>query len=73
MKIYTIEHGQGGWDSFHGHVIVANSEQEVRDIAKEKSADEGEEVWDTADVLECGDYTCDRKEPFVLLSDFNAG
>ena len=73
MKIYTIEHEVFNYDANMGHVIVANSELEVREIAKQNSCDEGEDVWDTAKVEECGDYTCHRTEPFILLSDFRAG
>ena len=73
MKIYTIKHEVFNYDAYLGHVIVANSEDEVREIAKNKSADEGKEVWETAKVEEHGDYTCHRTEPFVLLSDFRAG
>lgn len=74
MKIYTIETGQSrGYDIYLGHVIVANDEAEVRQLAKNESADEGGKIWDSAKVTECGDYTCDRTEPFILLSDFNAG
>ena len=73
MKIYTIEHEEFNYDAYLGHVIVANSEDEVREIAKSNSADEGKEVWNTAKVEECGEYTCHRTEPFVLLSDFRAG
>jgi len=73
MKIFTIEHTEFCYDSYGGHVIVANSEEEVRAIAKNKAADEGQEVWNTAKVEVCGDYTCHRTEPFILLSDFRAG
>jgi hypothetical protein len=55
------------------HVVVANSEEEVRQLAKGISADEGKDVWDNAKVEECGVYTCHRTEPFILLSDFRAG
>ena len=34
MKIYTIEHEEFNYDAYLGHVIVANSEDEVREIAK---------------------------------------
>ena len=73
MKIYTIEHEVFNYDAYLGHVIVANSEDEVREIAKSKSEDEGKDIWNTAKVEEHGDYTCHRTEPFVLLSDFRAG
>ena len=74
MKIYTIEQqGDFCYDSYGGHIIVANSEKEVIKIAMKKSADEGKEVWKTAKIEECGDYTCHRTEPFILMSDFRAG
>ena len=73
MNIYTIKHENFEYDSYMGHVIVANSELEVREITKKKSADEGKEVWETAKIEECGKYTCHRTEPFILLSDFRAG
>lgn len=73
MKIYTIKHDQVDYDAYLGHVIVANSEDEVREIAKNKSADEGKEIWDSAKVEEHGFYTCHRTEPFILLSDFHNG
>lgn len=73
MNIYTIEHENFQYDSYMGHVIVANSETEVREIAKKEARNEGEEVWETTKVEECGKYTCDRIEPFILLSDFQAG
>jgi hypothetical protein len=73
MKIYTIKHKVFKHDAYLGHVIVANSEDEVREIAKSKSADEGKDVWNAAIVEEHGDYTCQRTEPFILLSDFQAG
>lgn len=73
MKIFIIEHDEFCYDSYGGHVIVANKVKEVREIAKNKAADEGQEVWNTATVVICGEYTGDRKEPFILLSSFRAG
>lgn len=73
MKIYTIEHKEFEYDSFLGHVIVANNEKEVIELAKKDNADEGEKVWDTATIEKHGDYTCDRTKPFILMSDFRAG
>ena len=73
MKIYTIEHSEFNYDAYMGHTVVANFELEVREIAKSKSADEGKYVWEKAEVLECGEYTGRRTEPFILMSDFNAG
>ncbi len=73
MKIFTIKHQETDYDCYLGHTIVANTAEEVRKIAKSKSADEGREIWDTAEVIECGIYTCHRTKPFILMSDFNAG
>lgn len=73
MKIYTIKHKSTLHDAYHGHVIVANSQSEVRQIAESKSGDEGKDIWKTADVVCHGTYTGVNKRPFILLSDFNAG
>ena len=73
MKIYTIEHEKFNYDAYMGHTVVANSELEVRELAKRISADEGEEIWDSAKIEEHGEYTCHRTEPFILMSDFRAG
>jgi hypothetical protein len=73
MKIFLITHNEFGYDSYSGHVVVANSEEEVRILAKKDSADEGELVWDTANVSIVGEYSGDKTDPFILLSDFHAG
>ena len=73
MKIYTIEHKNLSYDAYMGHTVVANSESEVRELAKGISADEGKAIWDSAKVEEHGEYTCHRTEPFILMSDFRAG
>lgn len=73
MKIYLIEHKKTDFDCYMGHVIVANNETEVRELAKKGYADEGEDVWNKATVTEEGNYSGKIKKPFKLLSDFNAG
>lgn len=73
MKIYKVEHDKFEYDSFMGHVIVANSKEEARQIAKIKHADEGTRAWDNAEIEECGEYTGEKTDPFILLSDFHAG
>lgn len=77
MKIYAIwrMHGEHDWvyDCNNAHVIVANNEYEVRDLAIKKAADEGEEVWKNAPIQVFGDYTGSLTEPFILLTDFHAG
>ena len=73
MKIYKIEHDEFGYDIYFAHIIVANSKFEVVLMAKNKAAEEGAKIWDTAKIEECGEYTGAMTEPFILLSDFNAG
>ena len=73
MKIFLITHDKWGYDCYSGHVIVANNENEVRELAKKGSADEGNDIWDIATVTIEGDYTGNKTEPFKLLSDFHAG
>lgn len=73
MKIFSIKHNKMGYDYFSGHIIVANDEIEVRQIAKKCSADEGIGAWDAAAVTIEGEYTGEKKEPFMLLSSFHAG
>ena len=73
MKIYTIGHEEFEYDAYMGHVVVANNELEVRELAKKVSVFEGEIVWETAKIEQHGDYTCHRTEPFILLSNYRAG
>lgn len=73
MKIFKISHDNKRYDFFLGHVIVANNVQEVINLAKHVSADEGISIWDEAIVSEVGNYTGEIRDPFILLSDFNAG
>jgi len=73
MKIFSITHNRWGYDCYSGHIIVANNENEVRELAKKVSAGEGNDIWDVATVMIEGDYTGNKTEPFKLLSDFNAG
>ena len=73
MKIYLIKHDQIHYDGFMQHVIIANSEQEVREIAKNQCANERTEVWNTAIVDEVSAYSGKNTKPFILLSNFNAG
>lgn len=74
MNIYLIEHEKFDiYDAYSGHVVAANNKKEVIDIAKEGSADEGKEIWDTAKITLQGKYTGVNKKPFKILSDFMAG
>lgn len=73
MNIFSIKHDQGGYDRYRGHIIVANNEEEVRNLAKEEAAEEGVDIWDTATIKVEGNYTGNKTEPFIVLSDFLAG
>ena len=72
MKIYLIEHKEFNYDAYMGHVIVANNEIEVIELAKKVSADEGKDIWGKATITEEGNYSGIKTEPFKLLSDFHA-
>lgn len=73
MNIYLIKHDEQGYDYCLGHVIIAHDEEEVIDIAKQGHSDEGRAVWDTAFVELLGEYTGERLEPIIILTDFKAG
>lgn len=74
MKIYTIEHhGKFCYDSHLEHVIVADNHEQVIELAISNAGDEGAEIWKTATITEHGTYTGDKKEPFVLLSEYASG
>jgi len=73
MKIYLIYVSGVGYDSYNAHVIVANNEKEVIELAKKQSADEGEDVWNTAKISDQGVYMGVEVDKFILLSSFNAG
>lgn len=73
MKIFVITHTNYGYDVYNGHVVIANDESEVRQLAKSLACGEGEDVWDVAEIQQVGIYIDSKKEPFILLSDFSAG
>ena len=74
MKIYKLTQCENTrCDMVTGFVIVANSEEEARGVARDKCADEGPEVWDFAETEEVGTYTGQATTPFVLMADINNG
>lgn len=73
MKIYKITIDNYSYDCYGWHVIIANSQTEVIDIAKTASADEWKEIWETARIEILWEYAWPNTEPFIALSDFNAG
>lgn len=73
MNIYTIKNDIDVYDCFRAHVIVANSEHEVRSIAKINAKDEGKDIWETARIEIIGAYTGNAIYPHIILSDFFNG
>ena len=73
MKIYLISTDAWTWDCYSDHVIAANSEKEVRELAQDSAADEGSSIWLTAPVILLGDYKGLNQTPFIILSSFHAG
>ena len=75
MNIYliTCDTEEVEYNYYSGHVIVANNEQEVREIAKLLSINEGKEVWDKAHIKIISEYIGDKQIPAVILSSFHAG
>jgi hypothetical protein len=74
MNIYLIE--RDAFDflicEYNAHVIVANDEVEVRKVAKRTDSNK-ETDWDKAKITLQGIYTGERKNPFIILSDFDNG
>ena len=74
MRIYKISHEEYSYDSYNGHVIVANTKDEVRDLAMSICANEGKDIWIEAGIIKIyGEYTGEHKVPFIIMSSFNAG
>lgn len=74
MLIYkiSIDLGFDIYDAYDSHIIVADTEKTVRNLASDISADEGQNVWKTAKIEICGNYTSKETLPFILSSSFNA-
>lgn len=73
MRIYLISIGVKDWDCYDSHIIIANTKSEVRKFAIDKFADEGKEIWETANIEILGKYKGSNNKPFIALSSFNAG
>ena len=73
MKLYLLATNIGGYDSYDGHVIAAESEHEARLFAIEEAAEEGVKAWNTenSSIKIIADHT---NEPAgIILSSFNGG
>ena len=73
MKIYDISIDDYGYDRNDQFIIVANNENEVRELAMSNAADEGANAWTDADLTKEGNYTGKETKPFILCKSFNAG
>jgi hypothetical protein len=60
-----------GWDEYEGKIVRASSEQEARDIANQKTGDEGQ-IWSNPERVTC--EPCDAEGASgALLEAFRAG
>lgn len=75
MKIYLIEkpYEYYDYDTYRRFVIVANSKEETIKIAQSEVCNEPIELWSYSKITECGVYTGNETEPFILLSDYLRG
>lgn len=74
MPIYHIEQTEvDSYDMHSAHVIIANNEEEVRQLAKKEAGSEGPEVWDTAKITKVGLCLDVFEHPYILLSSYHAG
>ena len=58
------------YDAF---VIVANCEDEARELAINEANHQPSQPWEQADIEELGEYIGSHQNPFVLLGSYNAG
>lgn len=73
-KVYLISRPDAdiGYDEYDSFIVVARDESEVRNLAKVEVGDEGEAVWDTAEITLIADKCADN-QPRTVLGSFNAG
>lgn len=75
LKIYLLERqDEVGWDEYAGHVIAAENEEEVIEIAQTKERGNHTDAdWSKAKISLLGEYSGDSMQSHIILSDFNAG
>lgn len=80
MNIYLLTQSDNtGYDTYDAVVVVANSEEEARNINPGSSWGNEDEypTWanspETVDVTLLGLYTGNDKEAGIILESFNAG
>lgn len=83
--IYILVYGEGGYDAFDSHIVIAQNEEEARAFCP--CADECEEhhhsgynknhncIWQNPEKVSCEKIGVadDNQEKGVVLSSFNAG
>lgn len=74
MKLYFIEIDRYTYDCNDSHVIAANNEQEVMEVAASACMDEGRDTWFKPFILVCiGKANEKFDKPEIVLTSFNAG
>jgi len=76
MEIWKLERDDDDvdYDEYSWHIIVVNNLEEAKKYAKDISADEWPNIWETARTTLIWYTTdCDYMKKWIVLSDFNAG
>lgn len=79
MKLWLVQkrdpensHPCWGYDSYGGHVVRTDTEEEARALAVIEAGTEGETVWLDEELTTCTELTAEG-EAGIVLSDFSAG
>jgi len=70
---YLIQIKQQGFDTYDAHIVYADSEAEVRELAANRSADEGPEIWRSSEASVTRLDDMNLMGSRYILSSFNAG
>ena len=75
MDIYKITaiSSYVSYDSFDSHIVIADTEEQVLQLAKEEAAAEGKNAWVKDNIKKYGKCSIEYAQPLILLSPFNAG
>lgn len=74
VDIKTVNpEGDRLYDSYSGHVVIAESENAAKAICADNAAGEGAAIWYSANVECLGNAFDDIQGAKIVLSDFNAG
>lgn len=73
MKIWLLTNNNTSeYDSYHGHVVRAKTEENARYIASQVCRDEDSDTWLDSQKSKCVQITTHGEEK-IILSDFIAG